>query len=191
MDLKVYCQICGEFIGKTNTFALAYPMQGSMFTSPDPEHGIPAPFHESFEWADFRCPYGRIHRPSVSDTEIVTEAGTLVLSKSGDPHVIRATRPLERDSIIDRSESVSDEVAEAIIRAEMNNVKAEERTRDKEDEKPLESQEEVEEAGSDGQGAEPVRAGSNDESLCQCEQCGRVFKSRAGLSSHLKAAHKD
>jgi hypothetical protein len=77
--MKLRCQICGEWIGAVDKKSLAYPMNGTMFTSVDPHHGFEPPFTPAQVWEDFRCPYGP-HRPMIKDNEIQTDEGLILLS---------------------------------------------------------------------------------------------------------------
>jgi hypothetical protein len=74
--MKLRCQICFEWISEVDKKALAYPMNGTMFTSVDPHHGFEPPFTPAQVWDDFRCPYGP-HRPMIKDDEIQTDEGLI------------------------------------------------------------------------------------------------------------------
>ncbi len=107
--MKVICQICQEIIAVTEVTALSYPLKGSMFDSPDPVHGFPAPFAPADGWEEMRCPYGRIqgengqiggHRPFIKDDEILIATGIYRISHEGQV-----------------PEPPSDEEAERMVRA--------------------------------------------------------------------------
>jgi hypothetical protein len=76
--MKLRCQICFEWIAEVDKKTLAYPMNGTMFTSVDPHHGFPAPFPASATWEHMRCPYGS-HRPFIKDDEIQTDEGLIAV----------------------------------------------------------------------------------------------------------------
>ena len=52
---KLICPICKQHIA--NFEKISKPLKPEMFTSPNPERGVPDPFHPSLEWMWFRCPY--------------------------------------------------------------------------------------------------------------------------------------
>lgn len=65
-DTRVICQICGEVIALVNLSDIRFPIQGTMFGSPDPFHGFPPPFPPESNWDNMRCPYGN-HRPFLDE----------------------------------------------------------------------------------------------------------------------------
>lgn len=81
MILKLICEICGEVIADVDKDKLSFPLNGSMFISPDILHGVPDPFHPSLTWEDFRCPYGGTHRP-------IIKPNALLLMSSGGTRAI-------------------------------------------------------------------------------------------------------
>jgi len=151
-ELIVKCELCDEIISKTTEEALSFPMTGAMFQSPDPEHGIPAPFDPILSWEDFRCPHGRTHRPFISQEVISTTTGPYRVSKNGAPGEFVDKRPeIDRESVIDRTIVPTDEQAASTVRAELNKNKAPEK-------KP------------------------NTQDLIKCDVCGRSFQQRGYLS---------
>ena len=74
MILKLICEICGEAIADVDTDKLTFPVNGSMFKSPDTLHGVPDPFHSSLTWEDLRCPFGRTHRPMIEPNKLMLES---------------------------------------------------------------------------------------------------------------------
>lgn len=171
--MKVICQICGEKIGDTHLRDLRYPMTGAMFTTMDPVHQVPPPFHWSLTWEDFRCPYGRMHRPMVVDNQVLTDEGIVVLPRDGDQAYIdpRASTEVGRESIADRVIRISDEDAERIaretIKQESGNGKAEEEQRKQEDEQSVEGKAEI-----------------------PCPVCGKGFENELNMKRHQRMAHK-
>lgn len=121
--LVVKCMLCEEIVAITTLERLSYPIKGGMFDSPDPDHGIPAPWQPNEEWADMRCPYGRIHRAMVTPRAILTESGIVCVNPDGaslDMEVTHQRVEVGRESISDRVMQVPDDVAEKIARAELN-----------------------------------------------------------------------
>jgi len=171
--VKVICQICAEEIGDTHLRDLRYPMSGAMFTTLDPVHGMPPPFDASLDWENFRCPYGRMHRPMVADNQVLTDEGIVVLPRDGGQAYIdpRANTEVGRDSIADRMIQVSDEDAERIaretIKQESGNGKAEEEQREPEDDQPGEGKAET-----------------------PCPECGKGFENELNMKRHQKMAHR-
>ena len=76
MKVKVKCDICFEIIGTIDTDTIKLPLKASMFLSPDPWHGFDPPFLPGQVWEDFRCPYGRVHRPFIVENRLWLEDGT-------------------------------------------------------------------------------------------------------------------
>ena len=121
------CQICGEVFaeisieGRTDSIAIAplrYPLNGTMFGSADPFHGVNPPYALSaaVEWEQFRH-YG-IHRPMIKDDEILTTKGLVKIPKDGSVAYMDGSKPpeIERDKIADAVLQVSDEDAERMAR---------------------------------------------------------------------------
>lgn len=72
--MRIQCEICKEWIAEADE--ITFPLRGDMFKSPDPFHGIEAPFHPDSEWEHMRCPYGA-HRPFVSPDRVTTDQGII------------------------------------------------------------------------------------------------------------------
>ena len=160
-ELMVKCDLCGEIIAKTTEDALACPMTGAMFSSPDSDHGIPDPFDKNLSWEDFRCPYGRTHRPFISRYRISTILGQYRAAKNGIEGGFIENRPeIDRESIIDGPCVPTDEQAEAIVRAEV-------------EAKPIENKESV-----------PRKT-----DVITCDVCGKSVQ-RRGYSMHRRS-HKE
>ena len=183
---KAICQICGEVFAVVKPYTLSYPLDGGMFLSPDSAHGVAAPFFPGTPWEDFRCPYGRTHRPMVKDNEIWTDEGMLIIPKDGSPSYIDKERSNEvgRESIIDRCTTVSDEEAEILARKELDKGKMiDEQTNGEDatapDAKPVEEDKEVEE----GEQANPAMT------AYVCRFCGKTFKTQQALAAHIGKAH--
>jgi hypothetical protein len=128
--MKAICQICGELFAEVSIEgskagnaipSLRYPLTGAMFGSPDPYHGVPAPFDPSAEWQFMMCPYGRIHRPMVQDDLVRTEQGMVRLPKDGSPAFIdpAAGGEVDRSCLDDATVLISDEEAERRVREEI------------------------------------------------------------------------
>jgi len=124
------CQICGEVFaeisleGRVDSIAIAplrYPLNGTMFGSSDPFHGVQPPYALSaaVEWEQFRH-YG-IHRPLIKDDEVLTTKGLVKIPKDGSAAYMDGSKPpeIERDKIADAVVQVSDEDAERIVREKM------------------------------------------------------------------------
>jgi hypothetical protein len=148
-EIKIICQLCGEVVAASTLDVLSYPVLGSMFESPDPHHGVPAPWQPGEVWADMRCPYGRIHRTMVSDDIIKTDLGMVRLPREGGPAFIDLSASVEigREQIIDRTIMVSDDEAARIARATMKTEntdgKAKEGTEQPEDVQSVEANKEI------------------------------------------------
>lgn len=182
IEANAICQICGEVYAKVTIHELSYPLQGSMFRSPDRLHGIPDPFIlPGTPWEDFRCPFGRIHRPIVKADRIWTDEGMVVVPKDGSMAYIdyELRNEIDRDSIADRFVQVSDDEAERLARIELNKGAQEEHGEaDREDKAPA-----------DGQ---PIEEAAKEEKVTGmiCTECGRSFKNQQALAAHIKAHTK-
>jgi hypothetical protein len=163
------CQICGEVFaeisieGRTDSIAIAplrYPLNGTMFGSADPFHGVNPPYALSaaVEWEQFRH-YG-IHRPLIKDDEILTTKGLVKIPKDGSVAYMDGSKPpeIERDKIADAVLQVSDEDAERIVREKMLAEMA------------------------DTKQAEPEG--------WVCEICGKELRSKRALQGHMGGAHR-
>jgi len=164
-ELIVKCDLCGEVIAKTTEEALSFPMTGAMFKSPDQDHGIPDPFDVSLSWEELRCPYGRTHRPFISQDAISTTTGRYRVAKNGDKGSFVENMPeIGRESVIDSPRVPTDEQAEAITRAEIGD-------------EPIENKEK----------AAPEIV-SHETNKVTCDVCGREIGKR-GYIAHRKS-HK-
>lgn len=62
IEVLLCCEIC-DLDARDHPIAaffpegIEYPINGSMFHSPDPEHDVPAPWHESLTWQWMKCPW--------------------------------------------------------------------------------------------------------------------------------------
>lgn len=74
MLLKIYCEICGEFIAQAEMDDLSLPLMGHMFLSTQPERKVPPPFNPDIDWIHMRCPYGP-HRPFIHTNRLMTDRG--------------------------------------------------------------------------------------------------------------------
>lgn len=172
-ELTVKCDLCGEVIAKTTEEAVSFPMTGAMFGSPDINHGIPDPFDKSLSWEEFRCPYGKTHRPFISQEALTTTTGQYRVAKDGiNGEFVDNRMEIGRESVIDRPFAPTDEQAAAIVRAEIgakptgnNNEKATDDIPPKTEKAPYET----------------VKI--------ECDVCGRSFQQR-GYLSHRKS-HKE
>lgn len=177
-ELIVKCELCGEIIAKTTENAMSFPMTGGMFMSPDETHGLPAPFDKGLAWEDFRCPYGRIHRPMISQDTILTAQGHYRVAKNGEPGCfVKETGEIDRSAVIDRALSPTDEQAEAIVRADMGTKAAVNETKAPDGEMK-----------SEGKPTESVPHETMDGKK-PCEICGKPIHWR-GKVAHMKK-HKD
>ena len=70
---KLECELCRETIGVVLLEKLKYPIDGTMFDTHMPEFGVKKPFDDSLTWADMRCPYGKTHRPFITEDAIFTD----------------------------------------------------------------------------------------------------------------------
>ena len=83
-QIKILCEICSEHIAMADTDTLCKPMLGTMFTSPDPFHGVPAPFDLSATWVHMNCPWCR-RRPFMEEDQVLTDRGRITLSEIPAP----------------------------------------------------------------------------------------------------------
>jgi hypothetical protein len=74
MKVSVLCEICFSKIAIADTDTLYLPLTGTMFSSPDPFHEVPAPFPPSANWEFMRCPMGN-HRPFIRPDLIPFDVG--------------------------------------------------------------------------------------------------------------------
>jgi len=184
-DLKVICRICREVVALIDPFEASYPLNGAMFKSPDAEHGHLPPFESWQEWVDFRCPYGKMHRPFTLDNEILTEQGILVIDKATSQFHFRHDEEIGRESIIDREPPLpmlSEEEAAALVRAEMN---------PKQEKRHDETQVRTgQEKGSESvKGPQKEQNEQGEGSRFVCIHCRKDCKNGAGLSAHIRNKH--
>lgn len=90
--LKCKCSICGEIYGAIDILTIRKPLDGSMFLSPDPIHGYPAPWQgdKRMTFNFMQCPYGP-HRPFETEDHILTVKGRFDVFD-----VPRTAMPVER-----------------------------------------------------------------------------------------------
>lgn len=69
--MKLVCEICFSFIAQVSE-NVGIPVKGDMFTSMAPHRQIPAPFHASLGWEEFRCPKC-LKRPMIQPDRIMTD----------------------------------------------------------------------------------------------------------------------
>jgi hypothetical protein len=81
---KCKCQICDEIYAEINIEEIKYPLNGSMFKSIDPEHGVPPPFYAGAEFEFMRCPFGQ-HRPMILPNTILLDNGQILNVPDGEP----------------------------------------------------------------------------------------------------------
>lgn len=179
--LKVLCQVCGEHIANTTIEALSYPLKGSMFQSPDPAHGVPAPWQPAEEWEDMRCPYGRIHRAMVCHGIIQTDQGMVVVPSDGTPARIDSSVRMEidRDSIPDRTIIMPEDQAAKLARAELGIA-------DEDD--TGEPNGETEERKGEPEAGKSI-PGEKKEGY-ECPVCGKQLKTERGRDQHIKMTHE-
>lgn len=115
--MKARCQICGEVYAEVDTETLRHPIRGHMFLSPDPAHEFPEPFAPDLDWEFMRCPYGRIHRPMIEGTGILTEHGMVRIPKDGEPAYLDngIVDEVDRKTVCDQAMTPSDEDAARMI----------------------------------------------------------------------------
>lgn len=77
------CEICGHRVGHFDPLKISYPVTGDMFTSPDPAHKYPDPFHHSLGWRDMRCPMCH-KRPFIQDDRIKIDGGFFKLREGSN-----------------------------------------------------------------------------------------------------------
>jgi hypothetical protein len=102
MILKVVCEICGEVIAEVDTGFLSFPMTGAMFKSPDTHHQVPDPFDSRQTWEDFRCPFGRSHRPMIKPNAL------LLMSATGQKQLIELPEDGTPPRIVAKPISISE-----------------------------------------------------------------------------------
>jgi hypothetical protein len=106
--IKVLCEICNEHIAMADTDTLRMPMMGSMFTSPDPFHGVPAPFDPSTPWVHMACPWCR-KRPFMEEDRVLTADGRIkvgAIPPAEEPKEI-AEQPDAKPTVIDLNQGLS------------------------------------------------------------------------------------
>jgi hypothetical protein len=181
---KCKCQICDEIYAVIDLTEIKHPLNGSMFHSIAPTHGVPDPFYPEAEFEFMRCPFGQ-HRPMIMPNTILCENGMILNVPELEPPFFT---PLgdERQYILDRDPvlpmpMMAEETAERIARglpAEEIKTNGEANTQQgqTESEQPIESKEEAKETNT-----EPA--------VNYCVACERQFVNKAGLRMHMIATH--
>jgi len=179
-QLKLICQLCQEVIAKFDIEEVKFPIDGSMFKSPDKAHGIPDPFYPGADFEFMRCPYGG-HRPMILPDKILTDKGLLNLSPDGNHYFTEYTTDSERSFILDREQldrpipMMSDEEAErrARIDERTENVETEAEPGKQADSEPIKEEE------------KEIPAGKHF-----CRECDKEFVNLAGYTNHMRIKHK-
>ena len=196
------CQICGEVFAEISLEGrldsgiaiapLRYPMNGTMFGSADPFHGVLPPYALSaaVEWEHMRH-YG-IHRPTINPDEVLTTKGLVKLPKDGAPAYLMNAQPpeMDREKIADAVVMVSDEDAERQVRERIKTAEGQIRT---------ELSEKIQEhdAALIVEYKEPIPplyiygvTIDPDKSAFICAKCNKSFTTMAALRGHMGGAHK-
>ena len=84
------CEICRQTIGLFNPEELSLPLRGGMFSSKDPAHGFPPPFHPSSVYGSkdnpLLCPYCR-KIPFLHPDKVLTPEGYIKVEKKEEAKV--------------------------------------------------------------------------------------------------------
>lgn len=178
---KAICQICGYEFAAVNLNTLSFPLDGRMFLSPDPTHGVPDPIPPGTPWVDFRCPIGRTHRPIIRDNRIWTDEGMVIIPRDGSPAYIDwdMQNDIDRDSIIDRCTLISDNDAAKLARQALDERKAIDEQADRKDD-----------TTTDKKPQQGAKEGRQDEMSWFCPICGKTFRTQQAGAAHIGKAHR-
>ena len=198
------CQICGEVFAEISLEGrldsgiaiapLRYPMNGTMFGSADPFHGVLPPYALSaaVEWEHMRH-YG-IHRPTINPDEVLTTKGLVKLPKDGAPAYLMNAQPpeMDREKIVDAVVMVSDEDAERQAREILQGgpkVVVSDEVPDNtvlvmDDAMIIENKEPIPPLYIHEVTIDP------DKSAFICAKCNKSFTTMAALRGHMGGAHK-
>jgi hypothetical protein len=189
---KCKCQICDEIYAVIDIDEIKYPINGSMFKSVDPAHGVPDPFYPGAEFEYMRCPFGQ-HRPMIMPNTILLDNGMILNVPDREPPFFT---PLgeERQYTLDRDQvlpmpMMSEEVAGRIARG----LPVEEKKTDGEadtQQGQAESNEPVETKAEAKDLTTPFTSDGNKRPDNYCVACKRQFNNKAGFRNHMRLKHK-
>jgi len=183
VEVLLCCEIC-DLDARDHPIAaffpkdIEYPINGSMFRSPDPEHGAPAPWHESLTWQWMKCPWcGNV--PFAMDFDTLEEAEDLRFPKQ----FLTLEGYIRIDESIDTEES--ELVRSATLDDEPPTIEAPEPTLPVDRQQSVEPENSgVEEALSKQDEIEPETPQEPyDPSSGECPYCRRTISKKPG---HLK-----
>jgi hypothetical protein len=179
---KCKCQICDEIYAVIDLEDIKYPLNGSMFKSPDPAHGVPDPFYPGAEFEYMHCPFGQ-HRPMIMPNTILCDNGKIL---NVPDRAVPFFTPLgeERQYTLDRDQvlpvpMMSEEVAGRIARG----LPAEEIKTDGETEIQQGQQ-------TDQEPVEEKKEANSEPAANYCVACKREFNNKAGFRNHMRIKHK-
>lgn len=166
--MKLKCELCSEYIGEVDEKTLRLPLVSEMFGSPDPAHGLPAPFNPGLSWEYFHCPCGP-HNPIILPDRILTDEGYVKVGEQGATKLDDGLDPAQRE-IRDRGEA--EKAAELLARRNLGLIP------DPEPEPEPEPQEQPK--------PEPKK-----QACFECPHCDKVFREQRFLNSHIGKKHPE
>lgn len=179
---KCKCQICDEIYAVIDLEDIKYPINGSMFKSIDPAHGVPPPFYPGAEFEFMRCPFGQ-HRPMIMPNTILCDNGQILNVPDREPPFFT---PLgeERQYTLDRDQvlpmpMMDEETAGRIARGlpveeKKTNGEADTQQGQADNKKPVEAK---------------AKETNSEPAVNYCVECSRQFNNKAGFRNHMRIKH--
>jgi len=213
-EYKCKCQICGELYAVIDLREIKYPINGSMFRSIDPEHGVPPPFYPGAEFEYMRCPFGQ-HRPMIMPNTIMVENNTILNVPEREPAFFTPVGE-ERQYTLDRdqvspmpmmSEEEAGRIARGLPPKEIKtDGKADTQQGQPEDKEPVEEEKKetnqksaiIKDAVAYGVGLEKDGKRIDPSSIFNvtslprdnyCVKCDKQFGNKAGFRNHMRIKH--